>query len=75
MKLLLVCCLLLSGCYMAQPHKLDQRDNSRVLTNITYIKDVRTEICYAVLGSDSYGSHIEISITAVPCEKVQEELK
>ncbi len=41
---------------------------SRDTTNsIVYMKDSRTGLCFATMGSMSYGGYVSISIANVPC--------
>jgi hypothetical protein len=40
-------------------------------TDIRYIKDPRTGLCFATLASDSYGFYTVVSITLVPCQDAE----
>lgn len=49
---------------------LEQQANVQASSNISYIKDKQYGLCYATLGSSSWGGKIIVSITNVPCNKV-----
>jgi uncharacterized protein YceK len=61
--------ILLSGCdpmtKTSSPESI-----SDVGTSITYFKDDQHAICFGMLQSASYGFYNVVSITAVPCDKV-----
>lgn len=61
------CICLLSGCQMVE--KTEEQKAAEIVSKITYVKDTHG-VCYATIGSYSYGANIITSITAVPCEKV-----
>ena len=54
-----------------------EEDVVGVVSNIRYVKDPRTDLCFAVISSASAtgsGLSTSMSLANVPCEKVQELL-
>lgn len=68
-KLLIItaCICLLSACQIVE--KTEGQKAAEIVSKITYVKDTHG-VCYATIGSYSYGANIVTSITAVPCDKV-----
>lgn len=61
--LLLAFAILLVGCNDPSPRS----SNSDILKSVTYARDYRTNICFAVLRFSGYNT-TGLSITTVPCE-------
>lgn len=57
--------LLLSAC--TSPVSLSASQRKEAMESITYSKDPRTDLCFAVLGSMGDSGFIKSSITYVPC--------
>lgn len=57
----------LAGCSIQD--KTGQEKAAEIADKLTYMKDAHG-VCYATIGSVSYGANVVTSITAVPCEKV-----
>lgn len=58
---------MLAGCSVQD--KTSAEKAAEIANKLTYVKD-KYGLCYATIGSYSYGANIVTSITAVPCEKV-----
>lgn len=41
--------------------------NAKIVNSIVYIKDPKTDICFATVGSRGYLNFISMSISTVPC--------
>lgn len=57
----------LAGCSIQD--KTSQEKAAEIADKLTYTKD-KHGVCYATIGSLSYGANVVTSITAVPCEMV-----
>ena len=57
----------LGGCSVQD--KTSQEKAAEIAGKLTYMKDAHG-VCYATIGSVSYGANVVTSITAVPCKKV-----
>ena len=55
----------LAGCSVQS--KTSQEQAAEITRQLTYVKDSHG-ICYATIGSFSYGGHIVTSITAISCK-------
>lgn len=68
--------LLLMGC-SPNPSKPSTEHAQRIVDKITYAKDQRTELCFAVVTVDQSHPYSTggVSITHVPCDKVDSQLK
>jgi hypothetical protein len=65
--------VLLVGCtQVASP---EQTSSTSVISGIQYVRDERVGICYAVVASHNGHFGNVASITAVPCEKVEQLIK
>lgn len=64
---LILCIVLLIGC--TNVNKSSQEDISDITKKLTYFKD-SYGICYASIKSYSHGGHQVVSITDIPCDKV-----
>ena len=64
---LLVLCLLLAGCTQ-NPSKMGHSE-AQAVDKLTYVKDTKTGVCYAVVASRGTGEAHQngLSITYVPC--------
>jgi hypothetical protein len=40
------------------------------ISSIQYVRDPRTDLCFAMLGSTTYTGYVVTSITHVPCERM-----
>jgi len=71
-SLVVVMSLALSSCSV-NSSEIDNFDTNK----ISYYKDVRTGICYAVVASRKTGDMSEsgLGMTVVPCDKVEKYLK
>lgn len=49
----------------AQPNNVMQKDAAAMVRSLTYIKDNKTNLCFAVINSFSRSA-----VTTVPCHKV-----
>ena len=70
-SVIIACALttLLASCTL--PVSLDSYENVDIAENISYVKDKRTGLCFATIASTSMGFFSIISITEVPCDKVE----
>lgn len=68
--LMLVVALALCGC--TQPQTINPGDGDNAISKITYSKDPKTGICFALLGSTGYSGYVIISLTTIPCDKMPE---
>ena len=57
----------LAGCSIQD--KTSAEKAAEIADKLTYVKD-KHGICYATIGSYSYGANIVTSLATVPCEKV-----
>lgn len=60
--LLLVSCVSCDQTQLKSPQKLSKAANT-----ISFVRDRRTGLCFAMLGSMGYGGYISTSIASVPC--------
>lgn len=63
--------ILFTSC--ANTHTVNNVEHN--INDINYIKDSRSNLCFARLGSISSYNYIIISISEVPCEKVEHLLQ
>lgn len=60
----------LSGCEARlNVQSATAEDAAKIAGDIAYMKDARTELCFAVLKSQTHGPLYVASITHVPCDK------
>lgn len=57
----------LGGCTVTDKTSAEKAEE--IVSRITYVKDGHG-VCYATIGSYTYGVNIVVSITAVPCKQV-----
>jgi len=53
--------LLTTGCGATDPAASD------IAAHLTYFRDPKTHLCFAAVGSRTYGAYTVTSITTVPC--------
>lgn len=73
----LVVVLLLVAC-MPTANVINKKDAQLAIDNMVYVKDSRTGLCFGVISSmppGGSGSSTSMSVTQVPCDKVQDQLK
>lgn len=72
MRSLMLLCVsaLLAGCDAVAQHAPDASDPADLTSFIRYTRDARTQLCFAVLVSNTYGSRPVSSIASVPCDAV-----
>ena len=80
MKAIIVICItgflfVLTGCDQPASKPSEKSDLALVASNLSYIKDPRTGLCFAVSLSRTAYQYTTASITAVPCDKAQDQLK
>ena len=77
-KILLVvfCLLTIVACYVA-PSKMSQGDADNLANKITYTKDERSGLCFAVIASRKPLTFNQsgLGLSEVPCEKVEHLIK
>lgn len=59
-----VTALMLTGCTL--PNSVSDTDQRDVISSITYRRDARTGVCFAMLSSSAYAAYRIVSISAVP---------
>lgn len=62
---LIIICFSISACTQSVQVSKDQAKSA--MESITYAKDPKTNLCFAILGSMGDSSFIKQSITYVPC--------
>ncbi len=72
--------IVLALCLLACAPRIEKVDSGTaqsVLSNISYIKDSKTGLCYAMFTTTKVGdaNSNTVSITWVPCEKVEPYLQ
>lgn len=45
----------------------DRKPDTGIQRSILYVHDERTNLCFAIVGSVSYGGYTQNSMTLVPC--------
>jgi len=55
----------------SHPLAIEQTELARFPSSLTYIRDDRTKLCFAVLAFDMQGPRRGYSFTSVPCESVE----
>jgi hypothetical protein len=70
---LLVLVVFLASC--GYPIKPGDKDSINIVSNITYVLDTQTGICFAVVGSRSSDGLIVYSATTVPFEKIEGKVR
>lgn len=67
-----LCGIILTSCNMTSaPSNSDAQSN---VSQISYIKDTRTGLCFGMLNSTSYTGYEITSITCVPCDSLKNVL-
>jgi hypothetical protein len=71
-----ICLLAIFGCDV-NPSKLPQGDANELAEKLTYTKDERTGLCFAVVASrkTAHASQSGLGLTEVPCDKVERFIK
>lgn len=73
-KILIVLALTLlvisSGCTYGTQYS-EKSDNHEIVKKITYFKDKRTGLCYAVVNSHTAYGYSVTSFTCVPCDSLK----
>lgn len=64
------------GCSV-QPSKINTEQGKNFISNILYVKDERTDLCFAIVASTKAleASENGIGLTAVSCEAVKDFLE
>lgn len=57
--------VLLAGC--TQVSTTDKNAAVSVANQVTYVRDDRSDLCFAILSSKTYGGWYSVSITNVAC--------
>jgi hypothetical protein len=77
-KMFIILCLgfLIVSCDV-QPSKISSSDAKDMAEKITYTKDERTGLCFAVIASRKAlkANQSGLGLTVVPCEKVERFIK
>jgi len=77
--ILLLILLIITGC-SATPSSVSKRKAKKLASKITYVRDSRTELCYAVVSSRVYmfgifpSAQKGLGLTQVPCADCRDEL-
>lgn len=59
-----------------QTHQISTDKVNPLLNQMRYVRDNRTNLCYAVIVSSSYGSYGIVNMACVPCtEEVLRQIK
>jgi hypothetical protein len=68
----IVCVAILAGCSV-NPSKVDKKYSKEFMDQVTYIKDQKTGLCFAIVATRMTGHTNQngISWTWVPCEPVE----
>lgn len=73
MKLaLLIVLALCTGC--VDTHPVESTDAHEVVAQLRYSRDFRTNLCFAMVSSTSYGGSRVVSIANVPCAAVPDSM-
>lgn len=71
---MLLCC----GCDLQQYggrgqdiHKANEEECDMIKAKLTYIKDEKTELCFAVLNNYTHGFRSTFAIACVPCDSLK----
>ena len=65
--------IVLTGCGPV-PQPATKEESSGITKDITYTKDLRTGVCFAVYTRIFYVSREHTFFTSVPCEKIPQNL-
>ena len=74
-----LCFLLLIGC-SATPSKVSKKKAEKIADNLTYIRDSKTGLCYAVASSRIWvlgmfpSAQKGLGLTQVPCESCRDQI-
>ena len=68
---LLIAVVLMAGCSV-NPSKVDDKYAKEFASKIAYVKDARTGLCFALVGTRKTGHASEsgLGMACVPCERV-----
>ncbi len=66
--------VLATVCSCTKSQDLDSTTAQNAVAKITYVKDSRTNFCFATVGSRSYGTYMIVSIAHVPCDSIPPNL-
>lgn len=66
--------LLTLGACAEDPIRAETKRKNEIVGSITYVRDKRTDLCFAVISSHSYAQYDIISFTNVPCDRVAQFL-
>jgi len=59
------------GCDPPKQRPLEPGEHATFISELTYVKDDRVGICYAVKASRTHNGYMVQAFTAVPCDKVE----
>jgi hypothetical protein len=66
--------VLATMCSCTKSQDLDSTTAQNAVAKITYVKDSRTNFCFATVGNRSYGTYVIVSIAHVPCDSIPPNL-
>ncbi len=66
--------VLATMCSCTKSQDFNSTAAQNAVAKITYVKDSRTNFCFATVGSRSYGTYMIVSIAHVPCDSIPPNL-